>query len=289
MKTIVITGASSGLGFETAKKCAKTPDTALILLCRNQEKAENAKIEIIKESGNENVRWIQTDTSSLASIKRAAEEIIASGTEVSVLINNAGISSMDVNGLTEEGFERVFATNYLGHFLLTQLLLPHMTADARILNISSDMHNPPGPGKMTWPGTEEIAHPKKEDRARYSYSKLALIYFAHELDKKLRAEGSGIIVNAFNPGFMSATNFTKGSGKMMEMMVKKTMPDRYGKLEDSSDALAALAVDPAFGNVSGAYYDRSTRTAPSSELSYNEENAAELYEKSMAYAAPYFA
>ena len=289
MKTIVITGGNSGLGLETAKKCAKEPDTELVLLCRNPEKAENAKREIIKESGNENVSWIQADTSSLASVKRAADALIASGKEVSVLINNAGVSAMGVSGTTEEGFELVFATNYLGHFLLTQLLLPHMAQDARILNISSDMHNPPGPGKMEWPGTEAVAHPKKEDRARYSYSKLAMIYFAHELTKRLQDEGSGIIVNAFNPGFMADTNFTKGGGKMMEKMVKKTMPDRYGTLEDSSTALSAIALDAAFAEISGAYYDRSTNTARSSELSYNEENALELYEKSMAYSAPYLA
>ena len=76
---------------------------------------------------------------------------------------------------------------------------------------------------------------------------------------------------------------------MMEMMVKKTMPDRYGNLETSSDALAALALDPQYQEVSGAYYDRGTETARSSELSYNEENARELYEKSMTYIAPYLA
>ena len=110
-----------------------------------------------------------------------------------------------------------------------------------------------------------------------------MIYFTHELSARLAQEGKGITVNAFNPGFMADTNFSKGGGKMRELAVKTTMPDRYGKLETSSDALAQLVTDEAFSTISGAYFDRSTRTAKSSELSYNAQNAAELWEMSRTY------
>ena len=282
MKTIIITGANSGLGFETARKVAKNQDYKVILACRNMEKAEQAKEKIVGDTGNDNVVTMQLDTSSLASVRSFAEKIEASGETVDALVNNAGITAMGNTGMTEEGFELVFATNYLGHFLLIQSLLPHMAEDGRIINVSSDMHNPPG-GGLTWNGVEAIAHPAEDDRRKYSYSKLCMIYLTHELSRRLQEEGRHITVNSFNPGFMADTNFSKGGGKARELMVKATMPDRYGKLETSSDALAQLVVEEQFGKVSGEYFDRSTNTAKSSDLSYNDENAKELWDKSIEY------
>ena len=302
MRTVIITGANSGLGYETALKVAavgtgkqgtayapqptvlQTPDSEpfkVILACRNAQKAEAARARIIAQTGNPNVETLPIDTSSLSSVRAAADRIIASGEKVYALVNNAGISAMGNSGTTPEGFELVFATNYLGHFLLTRLLLPHMADDGRILNISSDMHNPPG--GLSWPGAEALAHPASEDRRRYSYSKLCMLYFTYFLSGKLLEEGNGITVNAFNPGFMADTNFSKGGGKLRELAVKTTMPDRYGKLETSSDALSLLVTDPAFGSVSGKYFDRSTSIAPSSDLSYDKSNAAELWSKSLEF------
>ena len=282
MKTIIITGANSGLGFETAKKIAADKDYKVILACRNMEKAQRAQEEIVSETGNTAVETMQLDTSSLASVRSFAQKIIDSGITVDGLINNAGISPAGNTGITDEGFELVFATNYLGHFLLTQMLLPHMASDARIINITSDMHNPPG-GDLNWEGTEALAHPAEDDRRKYSYSKLCMIYLTHELDRRLREEGSSIVVNSFNPGFMADTNFSKGTGKARELVIKTTMPDRYGTLEASSDALAKVATDSEFANVSNVYFDRSTNTAQSSDLSYNSDNAAELWGKSFGY------
>ena len=281
MKTVIITGANSGLGFETAKKIAKKSEYKVILACRNAEKAAKAREQIISETGNGVVKTMSLDTSSLASVRAFAEKFIATGEKADVLINNAGISPMGHAGMTQDGFELVFATNYLGHFLLTQLLLPHMTECAAILNVSSDMHNPPG--GIDWPGAEALAHPKEDDRRKYSYSKLCMVYFTHELARRLWGNGSHIAVNAFNPGFMADTNFSKGSGKARELVIKTTMPDRYGKLGSSSDALVKLVTDNVYQGISGQYFDRSTSTAKSSELSYSEENARELWAASMDY------
>jgi NAD(P)-dependent dehydrogenase (short-subunit alcohol dehydrogenase family) len=281
MKNVIITGANSGLGFEAAKKVAEKQDYKVILACRNMEKAEKAKEQIISATGNNHVEAMLLDTSSLASVHAFADKIIASGEKVDVLVNNAGISPMNHIGMTEEGFELVFATNYLGHFLLTQLLLPYMAEDGRIYNVSSDMHNPPG--GITWPGADALAHPQKDDRRKYSYSKLCMIYMTHELADRLKADGKRVTVNSFNPGFMADTNFSKGGGKAREFVVKTTMPDRYGNLETSSDALADLITRDEFGIISGEYFDRSTNTVKSSELSYNSENAKELWESSMKY------
>lgn len=110
-----------------------------------------------------------------------------------------------------------------------------------------------------------------------------MIYLTHELDRRLRENGSRITVNAFNPGFMASTNFSKGGGKARELMVKTTMPERYGKLESSSGALAELITNDAYRRISGQYFDRSTNTAKSSALSYSWENAQELWKASMKY------
>lgn len=282
MKNVIITGANSGLGFETAKKIAKDKGYRIILACRNAEKAAAAKEKIITEMGNENVEAMILDTSLLSSVRAFAETYQTKYGAVDVLINNAGISPMRESGTTDEGFEVVFATNYLGHFLLTHLLLPHFSDDGRIINVTSDMHNPPG--GIEWKGVEYLAHDALTDRKRYSYSKLCMIYFTLKLDEFLKKQGTMVTVNSFNPGFMASTNFSGGhADKVRALAVKTTMPDRYGELETSSDALAQIATEVRFSTISGAYYDRSTNTKHSSDLSYSKEYREELWKKSLDY------
>ena len=282
MKNVIITGANSGLGFETAKKIAKAKDYRLILACRNAEKAERAREIILSETSNENVEIMILDTSLLSSVRAFADHYTAKYSTVDVLINNAGISAMRDSGTTAEGFEIVFATNYLGHFLLTQLLLPHMAESGRIINVSSDMHDPPG--GIEWKGVEYLAHEAVDDRKRYSYSKLCMIYFTHKLNEVLRKQGSSVTVNSFNPGFMAATNFSGGhADKVRSLAVKTMMPERYGELNSSSDALAQIATGAQFTEISGAYFDRSSNLKKSSELSYSTENQEEMWKKSLDY------
>ena len=118
LKTIIITGANSGLGFKTAENIAKTTaDYQIIMACRNLDKANEAKQKLITETGNKNILALQP---------------------VYGLICNAGISGVH-QGLTKDGFDCVFQSNHLGHFLLTTLLLPLMEEKGRILVVSSDM------------------------------------------------------------------------------------------------------------------------------------------------------
>ncbi len=281
MKSIIITGASSGLGFETAGKLAKDKNNRLILACRNLQKAESARSKIISDTGNEEVTVLVLDTSSLSSVRAFARQYRDVFGTADVLINNAGISSQH-SGTTEDGFELVFATNHLGHFLMTNLLLPYMSEMGRIITVSSDMHEPPG--GIEWKGVEYIAHPDKDDRKRYSYSKLCNLYFTYKLHDILQEQGSKITANAFNPGFMATTNFAGGHmDKTRALVVKTTMPDRFGDLEKSSDALAQIAVSEQYADISGKYFDRSTNTKETSALSYDTSNREELWRKSLEY------
>lgn len=294
-KTVIITGANSGLGFNAAKKiAAQGNDFEVVLACRNLEKAQKAKEEIVEVTGNKNILVMQLDTSSLQSVKDFADNYKKSHNKpIYALLCNAGISGigLDKKQLTPDGFDVVFETNHLGHFLLTNLLLPLMEKEGKILVTASDMHNPPleEGQKFEWLGVEAIAHPDEDmaqNRLRYSYSKLCNVYFVYELTRKLKEKNSKILVNAFNPGLMK-THLVKGTNEEFYEYCRKFMPERYGDLDNSSSALAQLAYSDDIIYSSGHFYDRSIRPCFTSALSYNEENAKELWEKSEEYVKKY--
>lgn len=288
MKTVIITGANSGLGLNTGIRIAGASDEyRLILACRNLKKAEAARQEIIEKSRNKNVETMELDIASLASVRSFADKYAAEmGEPIYALLCNAGINGTN-KGLTKDGFDVVFESNHLGHFLLTNLLLTHMEPEGRIFVTSSDMHDSPM-HKMEWRGTEALAHPEPklaEDTIRYSYSKLCNLYFVYELARRLEIKGCSICVNAFNPGLME-TNFMPLT-KASILFVKTTMPNRFGDLGKSSAALAELVTLKDLVRESGLYYDRSVNAVRSSDLSYNEEYARELWETSEHYVKEY--
>ena len=232
----------------------------------------------MNETGNKNICAMLLDLASLESVREFAAKIDA---PVYALDNNAGISGAST-GLTADGIDSVFQSNHLWHFLLTNLLLPKMADDARILNISSDMHNPPY-GSLTWNGTGAIARNAEHlKNTRYFYSKLCNLYFTYELDRRLRAKGSRITCNALNPGFMPTTNLQAGGTLTQEQIdyVRQTMPERCGDLGTSASVAAELLTSEEFAGISGKYYSMSTTPKKSSELSYNVDNARELWEAS---------
>ena len=280
MKTYIITGANSGLGFETAKRIA-AKGHRVILACRNMQKGSVAAEAIKSETANENIeaRWL--DLASLSSVRSFVEEL--KDTAIYALDNNAGIAGMK-EGMTEDGYDIVFQSNHLGHFLLTNLLLPQIEDNGRILNISSDMHNPPY-GELVWKGVEILAHPTEEImKQRYYYSKLCNLYFTYELCRRLREKGSHITVSALNPGFMGETNLAGGNmTKERIEQVKQTMPDRFGELSVSAQAAADILTDERYLSAEALYYDRSTNVAKSSPLSYSMENARELWDMSLKF------
>ena len=269
MKNVIITGGNSGLGYETALKVAKSSDEFnVILACRNLKKAEKARKKIIEESGNPNIDSSELDVSSLSSVRNFAENLEYD--KIYALLCNAGISG-ESTGLSEDGVDIVFATNHLGHFLLTNLLLDRITD--KIFATSSDMHDPPR--GIKWIGAQKLAYPDEKlakSPARYSYSKLCNLYFVYELAKK-----TDISVNAFNPGLMK-TNLMK-INRLSTEFVKRTMPERLGDLKTSSDAYANLVIANDLSE-SGCYFDRSTNTKKTSDLSYDAYNSKELWDLS---------
>jgi NAD(P)-dependent dehydrogenase (short-subunit alcohol dehydrogenase family) len=193
-KTIVVTGANTGLGFEAAKTLAGK-GARVLLGCRSQSKAQAAKDNILAAFPKADVVIVELDLGSLASIKKAAEQINQEP-RLDVLINNAGIMVPPLE-YTQDGFESQFGVNHLGPFALTSLLLDKIraTANARIVSTASIAHKN---GKINF----DDINAKKSYSAikRYSQSKIANLYFGYELQRRLDAIGDDTISVVAHPG-----------------------------------------------------------------------------------------
>ncbi len=280
-KTVIVTGGNSGLGFECARNIAATPGYRVILACRSMEKAERAKAKLIRGTSNPDIQAMELDVSSLASVRDFADRFKGMDLSLHGLVCNAGVNGT-TTGQTPDGFDVVFATNHLGHLLLANLLLPLMQPAGRIAVVSSDMHAPPG-ADLTWLGALALAHPDETfagSMLRYSYSKLCNLYFTYELSQMLVHTGSHIAVNALNPGLMTDTNFAPDKSRFTSEFLER-VSDRIGSLERSAKALADMITDPALSQITGKYFDRGIDIIESSPLSYDTENALELWTTSV--------
>ncbi len=195
-KVAVVTGANSGIGFEAAKVLAEHGAT-VVLACRNPVKAQNALDTIRTATPAADVSLLEMDLNSLASVRKAADTLLADRPVIDLLINNAGVTFLPY-GLTADGFETHYGVNYLGHFAFTGLVLPAVTAaDAgRIVTIGSNAHRL---GKMNFddPGFTKGGY--KPLRA-YARSKLANLLFAFELQRRLQTAGASTQSLAAHPG-----------------------------------------------------------------------------------------
>jgi len=193
-KTVFITGANTGLGYEVAKVLAGK-NARVIIGCRSKDKAQRAREEILAVHGEADVSIVAIDLASLASVKKAAA-VVAREKRLDILINNAGIMVPPYE-LTQDGFESQFGVNHLGPFALTSLLLDKLCAHggARVVSTASLAHKR---GKILF---DDINADKNYNAmARYAMSKIANLYFAYELQRRLSAAGEGTISVAAHPG-----------------------------------------------------------------------------------------
>ncbi len=205
-KVAIITGANSGLGYETTLALA-AKNAKVIMACRNPQKAQAAFDKIKAKVPNAKLVLMQLDLGSLASVRKFAEEVHAKYTSIDLLINNAGIM-VPPYGKTEDGFETQFGVNHLGHFALTAQLLDLLFAakNSRIVNVSSQAHTM---GKINF---DDLQSEKSYHKwAAYGQSKIANLYFTYELQRKLTAAGKSTLAVAAHPGY-AATNLQGGSG-----------------------------------------------------------------------------
>lgn len=199
-KVAVITGANNGIGYETALALAKK-DIEVILACRNLQKAEEAKSSIVNEYPKAQINCLKLDVSSLGEVREFAHQFQRQYQKLDLLINNAGIM-MSPYKVTEDSFENQLATNYIGHFALTGLLLPLLTgtSSSRIVTVSSLSYK--------WAEIQfDDFHAQKgySRRKAYGQSKRACLMFAYELQRRLSAAGYDTRSIAAHPG-LSKTN-----------------------------------------------------------------------------------
>jgi NAD(P)-dependent dehydrogenase (short-subunit alcohol dehydrogenase family) len=204
----VITGANSGIGFETARVLAEH-GAAVILACRDAGKAKDAAARIAVTAPQAAVTVIRLDLASLASVREAADEIRASHDLLDLLINNAGLM-VPPPGVTADGFELQIGTNHLGHFALTGLLLDRLlpVEGSRVVTVSSNSHRS---------GRIHVDDLQSAGRvAGYGQSKLANLLFTYELQRRLAAADARTAALAAHPG-TSSTELTKNMPAALQM------------------------------------------------------------------------
>jgi NAD(P)-dependent dehydrogenase (short-subunit alcohol dehydrogenase family) len=254
-QTIQITGATSGIGRAAALElCRRGAD--LILVVRNREKGDAVVAELKSARPDAKIDLIVADLSVLSDMRRAAGEVKARHRRLDVLINNAGIVSMQ-RRTTADGHEATFATNHLGYFVVTNLLLDLLKASApsRIVNVASDAHRR---GKIE---LDDLEHERRYFGMRvYEDSKLMNVLFTVELARRL--EGSGVTANCLHPGVVATGYGTTEGNVLFKWMVKIAHPFMRSP-EKGAETTVFLATSPEVARQSGGYYQdcKATRTS----------------------------
>ncbi len=270
--TCLVTGATSGIGRAAAEDLARL-GASLVLVCRDRARGEAALGAIREGTGNTDLSLLLADLSSQTEIRRAAQEFLASGRPLHVLLNNAGVVLMR-RGETLEGIESTFAVNHLGYFLLTRLLEDRLreSAPARIVNVASDAHHYAG-GRLDFDDLES----RRGYRVMqvYGKSKLANILFTRELARRLA--GTGVTANSMHPGFVGS-NFGKNNGLLGRLSMTLLRPFARSPQKGAETAVW-LCASPEVEGVSGEYFfDKRPRRLD--RAAQNDEDARRLWEVS---------
>jgi NAD(P)-dependent dehydrogenase (short-subunit alcohol dehydrogenase family) len=278
-KTILITGANTGLGYEAAKVLA-AKNARVLIGCRSTEKAEQAREEILKEHAAADVAIVQLDLGNLKSVKQAAANV-AKEPQLDVLINNAGIM-MPPYALTEDGFESQFGVNHLGPFALTSLLLKKLRQSpaARVVSTSSIAHKR---GKINFDDIN--AEQRYSAVQRYAMSKIANLYFAYELQRRLTAAGEKTISVAAHPG-IADTELTRYLPGALMLAAPLFRPLFNTAAQGAWPTLYAATGEKVVG---GEYYGPSKRgetagpavKVKSNRSSHNKKVAKQLWDLSI--------
>ena len=295
-KSVIITGATSGLGYCCAEAIARSgQDWHIIIASRNLLRVEEAVRNLMAETKYPHIEGMEIDLASLASVHQFTQDFVARP-PLQAIVCNAGIQVVSDTLYTEDGFEMTFGVNHLGHFLLVNLLLPHLNNQSRIVFVSSDTHDRDTNTGMPHPQYQEaklLAFPADKDndtdrgeigRRRYTTSKLCNILCAYELSRRLQKQQLNITANAFNPGLMLDTQLARDySQAELSTLSTALAPSVLEKAKDSKtmgSILARLILDPSLEQVTGKYFD-GMEEIKSSDESYDERKATELWQSSL--------
>lgn len=256
-QVILVTGANSGVGKATALRLARMGATT-ILACRDLTKARQAKEQIRRVSGSDAVSVVELDLGDLRSVVTCAGEVIAATGGVDVLINNAG-ATFPSRVLTPQGFEQTFVVNYLGHYVLTRLLVDHLRREpyARVISVTSDGHK--FVKGIRW---DDLTFERRySTTAAYANAKLAQILFTREL--AYRYGEAGIFAHAVHPGFVGS-NFYKSAGSGLPARALDLIVRVFANSpEQGAATVIHLASSDAGVQSNGGYWARCKPASPS--------------------------
>jgi NAD(P)-dependent dehydrogenase (short-subunit alcohol dehydrogenase family) len=301
MASVLITGGHGGIGLAAAKYIAGVAGRDLVLAGRSLAPMGDAAAALQQASGVK-VTPLEMDLASLGSVRAGASRLrtlIDEGTvaPLEAIVCNAG-ARFNTVGYTVDGFERTFATNCLGHFLLIHLLLDRLAADGRVVFTASGTHDPATPdgrlvGRALEPDAQRLALDGKAGAPSstgqlYSTSKLCNILNAYELHRRLRANGSAVASIAFDPGSTLGTGFLRNMPAIVQWLgrtplvpwVSRRMGVTIGSFGFSGECLGRIAADPAYQSASGKYLqsnDGSLVERRSSKASYDVAAGAKLW------------
>lgn len=307
-KTVLVTGGNSGIGFECARRLARER-LGVLIASRDRAASAQAVARIKRESGNEEVFEMGLDLGSLAAVRAFAAEVEARDVPLHAVVCNAGLQVGQGPTLTPDGFERTFAVNHLGHFLLVNLLLDRLLArtPSRIAIVASGVHDPSlrtGMPKANIGHFDTLAktggpgNDRFDGRLAYVNSKLCNLWFTYELVRRLTSAGFNkkaqpLSVNAFDPGLVPGSGLAREYPAPLRFIWLNVLPavarvaTRFvatvNTAEKAGDALARLVLDPSLERISGKYFPSHARwgEAPSSDASYDRTQAAALWDASV--------
>lgn len=270
-KTIIVTGANTGIGRVTAEELAGA-GAHVFMACRSRERSEPVRDQIRASSGNDRVELLDLDLGSFDSVRACAAQFAERDSKLDILINNAGLAG--ARGTTESGFEVHFGVNHMGHFLLTHLLLPHMNGveGARVVNVASRAHQ-----KTRGIDFDTVTESTKTKTGfpEYCVSKLANVVFNMKLAEVL--EGTGIHTYALHPGVV-ASDVWRRVPRLVQPLMKLFMITN----EEGAQTTLYCATSPEVADHNGLYYDKSSLKKTASHAS--PALAEECWTRSLEWA-----
>ncbi|XP_051963099.1 dehydrogenase/reductase SDR family member 13-like [Xyrauchen texanus] len=250
-KTAIVTGSNTGIGKTTAMDLAKR-GARVILACRNHQRAEAAVYDIRRESGNSEVLYMHLDLASLKSVHNFAETFLKSEPRLDLLINNAGLIG---SGRTEDGFGMAFGVNYLGHFLLTLLLLDRLkeAENSRVVNVSALLHRLGSIDFNLLKTHKDLVTGQSywHSFRAYCHSKLCNVLFTRELASRL--EGTNVTCYCLHPGVIS-TEIGRNMGLLAKLLSVPMSKLFFLSPEGGAQTTLYCALQEGLESLSGRYF-----------------------------------
>lgn len=267
-RTFLVTGTTSGIGRAVAEALAAQGGN-VVLAARSEERIRPVLDGIRASQPLGSLQYLALDLADLASVRRAAEQFLAGGQSLDVLINNAGVAG--VRALSADGFDITYATNHIGPFLFTELLLPLLrrSAEARVVNVASIAHMQVK--AIDWTVLERRSAPGRNGFSDYAVTKLMNLLHAKELAR--RSTGTSVTTYALHPGGV-ASNIWRAVPRPVQWILKLFLISN----EEGAKTPLYCATDPELATVTGRYYDKS-REAPCNPLADDEPLAKELWDR----------